>query len=371
MDNERIIQKSLAVFLCVIGALIGYQVSQALLSLIPEKLVEIANTTFLIPYKKLGLTMLGIVLCAGFGVLLAPIMMKIINIMVMFFDGAARDASWDEITSGLTGLVVGLVVANLLTAPFWLMPFGGYFAILINITLGIVGGRMFLRQQRKQPGGLIVRANEYRSSEFGSRKILDSSVAIDARIVDIARTGFISGVIIIPQVVLLELQTIADSTDPMRRARGRRGLDAVNGLQQLDEFFRVEIAPETLQELGVSSVDSALLAIAKRRDAVVLTTDYNLSKIAQIQSVRVFNINDLVNAVKPLLIPGDLIEIDVIREGKEPNQGVGYLDDGTMLVVEDGEIWVGKRLEVMVTSMLQTSAGRMVFGRYRREVRPL
>jgi len=270
-------------------------------------------------------------------------------------------------------MIIGLIIANLLTAPFWILPLGGYIATIVNVVFGIAFLRLFLKYQRRNLKNSILgneKGHEVSLAET-SRKILDSSVAIDARILDIAKTGFISGVLIIPNFVLLELQAIADSVDPTKRARGRRGLDTIKGLQNLTNYMNFEIIPDTLQDLQVSSVDSALLALAKKMNAAILTTDYNLSKLAQIQNVQVYNINDLGNAIKPQLLPGDLIEIDVLREGKEPNQGVGYLDDGTMLVVEEGEAWIGKRLEVIVTSMLQTSAGRLVFGRFRREVRPV
>ena len=161
---------------------------------------------------------------------------------------------------------------------------------------------------------------------------------------------------------------MADSTDPARRTRGRRGLDVVNELQRLSDL-QIEIVDASLKHLKADSVDSALVVLAEKIGGQILTTDYNLNKLAQIQGIRVLNVNDLANALKPMLLPGETIIIDIIREGKEPHQGVGYLDDGTMFVVEDGENYIGKRVEVVVTSMLQTSAGRMVFGRIRREVR--
>jgi len=373
MNNEAILKKGLAIFLFFVGAIAGYHISQVLFSLVPSNTIEIANSVVSLPFRKFALTMIGVSVFAGIGLIFAPLIAKFINLLVSVFDIASRNASWNEITSSIAGLIVGLIIANLLTAPFWTMPLGGYFASIVNIMFGIAFSMLFLRYQRRNPKNSIL-GNE-KNYELGfaesSRKILDSSVAIDARILDIAKTGFISGVLIIPNLVLLELQTIADSTDPTKRTRGRRGLDTIKGLQKLTNFVDIEITTDTFQDLQVSSVDSALLVLAKRMNAVILTTDYNLSKLAQIQDVHVFNINDLGNAIKPQLLPGDLIEIDVLREGKEPNQGVGYLEDGTMLVVEEGEAWIGKRLEVVVTSMLQTSAGRLVFGRFRREVRQL
>ncbi|MCL1941193.1 MAG: TRAM domain-containing protein [Synergistaceae bacterium] len=373
MLNETFLKRGLSIFLFFIGAIAGFHISQILFSLVPNELVQVANSTFLVPYKKFALTVISISCFAAFGLFVVPLMMKMIDLLVSAFDALSHDVSWNEIVASIAGLVVGLVIANLMTAPFWTMPMGGYAALIINVIFGLAFLRLFLRHQRGNPRGSILGGEKNQGLSFAesSRKIVDSSVAIDARILDIAKTGFISGVLIIPNLVLLELQAIADSTEPTKRAKGRRGLDTIKGLQKLTDYLSVEIASESFQELQVDSVDSALLELAKKMNAVVLTTDYNLSKLAQIQDVHVFNINDLGNAMKPQFLPGDLIEIDVLREGKEPNQGIGYLDDGTMLVVEEGESWIGKRLEVIVTSMLQTSAGRLVFGKFRREVRPL
>ena len=199
-----------------------------------------------------------------------------------------------------------------------------------------------------------------------SLKLLDTSALIDARILDIAKVGFIEGIVCIPGFVLLELQAIADSTDPLRRAKGRRGMEVVEELQKLPDV-KVEILEHSLKELKADTVDEGLIELAKRLKAKIITTDYNLNKIASIQGLHVLNVNDLANALKPVLIPGETLEVDVIKEGKEPNQGVAYLTDGTMLVVEDGEKYIGKRVEVVITSLLQTSAGRLIFGRVKRE----
>jgi len=178
----------------------------------------------------------------------------------------------------------------------------------------------------------------------------------------------VEGTFILPRFVLTELQSVADSSDPTRRTKGRRGLDVINEMQKLP-YITVQIVETSLKELGVDSVDEGLVALAGAISARIVTTDYNLNKIAQIQGIEVLNVNELANALKPMLLPGEAVTVDVIREGKEPQQGVGYLDDGTMIVVEDGEKYIGKRIEVIVTSMLQTSAGRMVFGKIRKEVR--
>ena len=205
-------------------------------------------------------------------------------------------------------------------------------------------------------------AQESADFSLSSPKILDTSAIIDGRILDVAQTGFLEGTIVLPRFILAELQGVADSSDPLRRTRGRRGLSVVTELQKLRELS-IEIPETTLKDLERDKVDEALVVLAKRLNGKVITTDYNLNQIAQIEGVSVLNVNDLANSLKPMLLPGENVEIDIIRVGKENHQGVGYLDDGTMLVVEDGYRHIGERVKVTVTSMLQTSAGRMVFGR--------
>jgi uncharacterized protein YacL len=290
-----------------------------------------------------------------------------------------------------------LLVANLVALPFADLPvIGSYIAILLNIVLGYIGVRIFLKRREEILGmwssigelkdRFSIKGRKIKDAKDGESsipadletvevpqirsavKVLDTSVIIDGRILDIASTGFVEGTFILPRFVLTELQSVADSSDPTRRTKGRRGLDVINEMQKLP-YITVQIVETSLKELGVDSVDEGLVALAGAISAKVVTTDYNLNKIAQIQGIDVLNVNELANALKPMLLPGEAVTVDVIREGKEPQQGVGYLDDGTMIVVEDGEKYIGKKIEVIVTSMLQTSAGRMVFGKIRKEVR--
>jgi uncharacterized protein YacL len=194
-------------------------------------------------------------------------------------------------------------------------------------------------------------------------KLLDTSVIIDGRIAEVCETGFLEGVFYIPRFVLQELQRIADSSDPLKRNRGRRGLDILNRMQRSKitlEILEVD-APETRE------VDEKLLIIGKQRGACIITNDFNLNKVAEIHGVPVLNINDLANALKPAVLPGELLTIRVIKEGKEAGQGIGYLDDGTMVVVDNGKVYMGQKIEVVVTSALQTAAGRMIFAKKRDE----
>jgi len=369
----------------LIGGIVGYQFGIFLLPKLPPDWFPWAIK--FIPFP-VGFKIFCVLFFAGVGFVLTPLVLNGLGFIGSLFERQLQSTSWHDITAATMGLIIGLLVANLIALPFSDLPFGSYIAVFLNIVLGYLGARLVLKRHQDLRGVLLPikgikerlqnlkgkHGNSIKDSDLtsfsyeASRKILDTSVIIDGRILDIARTGFLEGYLILPRFILIELQAVADSTDPARRTRGRRGLDVVNALQNI-EGFNIEIVEESLKELNVGSVDEALVAMAQKIDADILTTDYNLNKIAQIQGLSVLNVNDLANALKPMLLPGETITVDVIREGKEMHQGVGYLDDGTMLVVEDGETFIGKRVEVVVTSMLQTSAGRMVFGKIRKEVR--
>ena len=196
---------------------------------------------------------------------------------------------------------------------------------------------------------------------IGSKKILDSSVIIDGRIADICSTGFIEGPILIPKFVLAELQKVADSSDSLKRQRGRRGLDIVERLKTEPEAHIV-ITETDFPE--IKGVDQKLIELARRLNAKIITNDFNLNKMAKIQGVKVLNINELANALKPVVLPGETMRVFILKEGKERDQGVAYLDDGTMVVVDNARKMIGKTIEITVTSVLQTTAGKMIFGRY-------
>jgi len=189
-------------------------------------------------------------------------------------------------------------------------------------------------------------------------KILDTSVIIDGRIADIAETGFIEGIMVIPKFVLKELQQVADSSDPLKRSRGRRGLDILN---KMKASKRAVIKITDKDFLEIKEVDHKLLKLASYLDGVIITNDYNLNKIAELEGIQMLNINDLANAVKPIVLPNEELHIAIIKEGKDANQGIGYLDDGTMVVVDNGKYYIGENVDVVVTSILQTPAGRMIF----------
>jgi uncharacterized protein YacL len=271
-----------------------------------------------------------------------------------------------DLTAGLAGLVVGLSIAALLFPS--LNKIAGqlpFLPVLVTAILGIVGFRIGYGKKEEWAAFIAKsrsgsKANGNAGKDFEEHKILDTSVIIDGRIADICKTGFIEGTLVIPEFVLEELQHIADSSDLLKRNRGRRGLDILNKIQkELD--VKVLIYEGDFEE--ISEVDSKLVKLAKVLQGKVITNDFNLNKVCELQGVSVLNINDLANAVKPVVLPGEEILVQVIKDGKEHGQGVAYLDDGTMIVVEGGRDFIGTMIEVMVTSVLQTSAGRMIFAK--------
>ncbi len=270
----------------------------------------------------------------------------------------------------LIGLVVGLIIAALLAYPLSLLPapLGSFLPFIGVIFFGYTGAAVFVMRQNDLAGvfsSLTTRSIGSGSAELtpstDSRTILlDTSVIIDGRIADIARTGFVPGSLLIPRFVLAELQYIADSSDSLRRQRGRRGMEV---LSQLQKDTNVVVRISDIDVEGTREVDDKLVILARQMRCPILTNDYNLNKIAEFQGVTVLNVNELANAVKSVMLPGEILRIRVIQEGKEVNQGVGYMDDGTMVVVENGREYVGHETDVTVTKVLQTAAGRMIFGR--------
>lgn len=269
----------------------------------------------------------------------------------------------------MIGLVIGLIIAALAALPLSLLPdpFGQFLPMVGAAFFGYAGvAIMSFRQAdvvnylRPRAGALLIRSSGDDRLVQGDGVLLDTSVIIDGRIADISRTGFICGPLIVPHFVLSELQHVADSSDRLRRNRGRRGLELLNRLQR-DSFVPIQITDMDVE--GVHGVDDKLVVLAKQLRCPVITNDYNLNRVAELQGVTVLNINELANAVRAVHLPGEELAIRVIQEGKEQGQGVGYLDDGTMVVVEKGADRIDQTVETVVTKVLQTAAGRMIFAR--------
>jgi uncharacterized protein YacL len=277
-----------------------------------------------------------------------------------------------EFVAAVIGLLVGLLIALLLGLPLAVLPqpFGTYLPVGVSICfgLGMLGLTVAKREDlvaAAEAAGFLRRADAPDQARSGETEVVvDTSAIIDGRIADIADSGFLYHRLIVPRFVLDELQRIADSSDTQRRARGRRGLEILARLQK-EGPTPVEIVGDDPDDAG--EVDAKLVSLARTRGAAILTNDFNLNRVADLQSIRVLNINSLANALKPALLPGDELRIKVITEGKEAGQGVGYLDDGTMVVVEGGARLVGHELDVAVTRVLQTVMGRMVFAQAHEE----
>lgn len=279
-----------------------------------------------------------------------------------------------DLLFGTLGLIIGLIVAYFLGFAIdsvQIPVITEVLPIILSFVLGYLGFRLGFRKRDELIQLFTLRSNNTKkkategaeiSEVRGNYKLLDTSVIIDGRIADISETGFIEGILVVPQFVLTELQHIADSSDTLKRTRGRRGLDILRKLQD-ERKTKVEITDEDFED--VQEVDLKLVRLAKKmgNDTQIVTNDFNLNKVCELHHVKVLNINDLANAVKPVVIPGEDMQVVVIKDGKEHNQGVAYLDDGTMIVVEGGRNYIGQAITVTVTSVLQTSAGRMIFAK--------
>lgn len=280
------------------------------------------------------------------------------DIEAFFYKVSAAD-----IVFSAAGALVGLLIALIPSIALFQFSYIGYvLSVALMLVFGFAGARTGAIKRSEisslfKGGGSMAAAG-------GRSMILDTSVIIDGRIVDIAKAGFINGVLVVPRFVLAELQAIADSADTLKRSRGRRGLDILNALQRLDNV-RIEITDEDFPE--IMGVDAKLTALSKATGMPLTTNDFNLNKVAEIQGVGILNINELASALKPVVLPGEEMRIKIIREGKEPGQGVGYLDDGTMVVVEHAKRKVGEEVTIVATSVLQTSAGKMIFSELKDE----
>ncbi|MGC8603070.1 MAG: PIN/TRAM domain-containing protein [Desulfomonilaceae bacterium] len=259
---------------------------------------------------------------------------------------------------GFCGLISGAIIAWNLSLLFNEYEFTNIFSVLIILILILIGIQLGIAKTR-----------EFREKigkpDSNTRKIvgiLDTSVIIDGRIADICETGFLDGDLIIPQFILQELQLIADSSESTKRTRGRRGLDILNKMKK-QAYVTIIISEKDYP--SIKEVDQKLIQLAKEITCSIITNDFNLNKVAEVQSIQVLNINQLANALKPIVLPGETMKVQIIKEGKEPGQGVAYLDDGTMVVIDNGKKFMGKNIDATVTSVLQTTAGRMIFATYK------
>jgi uncharacterized protein YacL len=288
----------------------------------------------------------------------------VLGVLVVVLEVRLKDTSVTHMLGALLGGAIGLAIAKTIGAAlYWANLGSGGVVFLHSVILlalpylgMVIGGR---RGEWLEPSRLVAL---FRAAAPQRRyKVLDTSVIIDGRIADICETGFMDGTLVIPQFVLKELQLVADSADSMKRNRGRRGLDI---LQKIQKMSNVDVMISDVDFPEIREVDLKLIELARSLQGKIVTNDFNLNKVAQLRGVEVLNINELANSLKPVVLPGELMKVFILKEGKEYNQGVAYLDDGTMVVVDNARKMIGKTIDIVVTSVLQTTAGKMIFGRF-------
>ncbi|MFH0855544.1 MAG: PIN domain-containing protein [Candidatus Omnitrophota bacterium] len=300
------------------------------------------------------------------GVVSGALVAGAIALGIILLEVGLRKVSVSGLSSAVFGLILGLIMAKLVGDAFSVTALSATTLSSIRVILTLVFcylGMIMALRGKDEFSVIIPYVRLRRQDQDENIVLVDTSVIVDGRIVDICKTKFLSGKIIIPKFVLRELQQIADSTDPIKRQRGRRGLDILNTIQSesgSDIVIHEGDFPETTE------VDAKLVKLAKLLGAKILTVDFNLNRVATIQGIKVLNINELANALKPMVFPGEQMQIKLIKEGKEHNQAIGYLDDGTMVVVEEARRSIGQEVRVVVTSVLQTQAGRMIFTKIER-----
>ena len=337
-------------------------------------LLELVNLSLLVP---VAVVMIYVVVALAFGALfffLSPAIIKFILRTVNAMEKLLSDMPMMDLLGGTVGLILGLVIAALISGGLLsaipIEPLRIGLSILLYLVLAYLGWTVGKKRRNELRMPENLGGKRDKKSEKAAKgapaataakpKVLDTSVIIDGRIFDICKTGIVEGTVVIPGFVLSELRHVADSADSLKRNRGRRGLDILNKIQkELD----VTVTVDERDYDDIAEVDAKLLRLAADLNGVVVTNDYNLNKVAAVQGVPVFNINELANAVKPVVLPGEEMTVTVLKDGKEPGQGVAYLDDGTMIVVDNGRRFMGETIDVVVTSVLQTAAGRMIFAR--------
>lgn len=389
----RVIRFFVTVLLAVIGGVILHLASPVLTELISTEVLKTDMGLYKLTMANVILIGIGMIIGGVVGYLVSPYFVAKLQKFSIWVEGQLSKMPLQDVIAGVVGLAIGLIIANLLGGTFANIPvIGNYLPVLFSIVFGYLGIHIVVRKQ-KEIGELFGRMMKLKKKPreklgedgtvqpaaqpapvapsmpaggYGSYdslvgcKLLDTSVIIDGRIADICGTGFLDGKLLIPVFVLEELQHIADSADALKRVRGRRGLDILQKIRT-ESGLQVEIINQDFED--ITEVDSKLIRLGQQLGGKIVTNDYNLNKVSELQGVPVLNINDLSNAVKPVVIPGENMHVTVVKEGKEQGQGIAYLDDGTMIVIENGRYHLNKAIEVEVTSALQTSAGRMIFAK--------
>lgn len=360
---EKILRAIFVLLFTVFGIVLSRQGETVLALLLPNSVLT--ETILGITFMSLAAMLFGGIFGAIIGSFISPYLIKSLFMFTSTVEKSLSAMSTQDLIAGTLGLFLGLIIANLVGLAFGSVPYiGPYVSVALSIILGYLGMHLVVSKKSELAGWLHLHAegsfDKKKNKDHHTGKLLDTNVIIDGRVADIYRSGFLEGPIIVPVFVLEELQKIADSSDILKRNRGRRGLDILNHMRK-NSKDDVIIVTNDFED--ISEVDSKLVKLAREKNYKIVTNDYNLNKVAELQGVAVLNINDLAIAVKPAVIPGEQIFVQLVKSGKEEGQGVAYLEDGTMIVVENGSQCIGKEVPVIITSVLQTSAGKMIFAK--------
>lgn len=360
---EKILRAIFVLLFTVLGIVLSRQGETVLALLLPNSVLT--ETILGITFMSLAAMLFGGIFGAIIGSFISPYLIKRLFMFTSTVEKSLSAMSTQDLIAGTLGLFLGLIIANLVGLAFGSVPYiGPYVSVALSIILGYLGMHLVVSKKSELAGWLHLHAegsfDKKKNKDHHTGKLLDTNVIIDGRVADIYRSGFLEGPIIVPVFVLEELQKIADSSDILKRNRGRRGLDILNHMRK-NSKDDVIIVTNDFED--ISEVDSKLVKLAREKNYKIVTNDYNLNKVAELQGVAVLNINDLAIAVKPAVIPGEQIFVQLVKSGKEEGQGVAYLEDGTMIVVENGSQCIGKEVPVIITSVLQTSAGKMIFAK--------
>ena len=351
----------------IIGTMIGYFISEVLIT-IPQIASYLSTTIAKVVFYIIISLIFGLILYV-----ISPAIYNGLSNIIDYIEKSMQKMSITEILYGTVGAVIALILMTFIAKPIndMLKLIGPILLVLLNVFAAVIGAKIMMKKKDditallvniKRPVSKDKKGKDgvKETTVIGIPKILDTSVIIDGRIFDICETGFVEGPLVIPNFVLDELRHISDSSDSLKRNRGRRGLDILNKIQK-ELSIETQIVDDDFPK--IAEVDAKLLKLAQKMDGKVITNDYNLNKVAEFQGVPVLNINELSNAIKPVVLPGEEMTIDIVKDGKESSQGVAYLEDGTMIVVEGGRKYIGQTTVVIVTSVLQTAAGRMIFAK--------
>ena len=383
---DRVLRFFITLFLAIAGGALLDLASPVLTMYVGTEILKMEMGIVRITMGSLICILLGAVLGGLIGFLASPYFIRCLKRFSAWVEQQLGKMPIHDVIAGAIGLAIGLIIANLLGYSFAKIPIvGDYIPVIFSIVFGYLGITITIKKRQELTGLFdfvprfkkdFAKMKEMRAgasqapaetakavapkAEDKAYKLLDTSVIIDGRIADICDTGFIEGTLLIPVFVLEELQHIADSSDVLKRTRGRRGLDI---LQRIRQSTKVKVEITNVDFDDIAEVDSKLVRLGQQVGGKIITNDYNLNKVAQLRGVEVLNINELSNAVKPVVIPGETMHVTIVKAGKEPGQGVAYLDDGTMIVVENGYHHMNESITVEVTSALQTAAGRMIFAK--------